>query len=272
MNNWFLRTTGGFATWATREGVSVSPSAGTLQFVGQAPTITRSEGEIDGGGTFSVFVEAERSLFWHVLGYVESSRALLWQIVPEITPSSGTLRLVGQQPTLAQTLNQWATPTRGALRLLGQTPTAAVTGDVTVNPGAGSLFFVGQIPALEPITASPVTGTLRFVGQPSGLVDLAQKVASPAAGTLRFVAQSAVEREQSFSWIISSDYVSTDLALLWQRFAVVQTSVSITWKLYGQVSQILAFPTVNRINATAPAIPVIRPMTTQRHIRASRAA
>ena len=87
-------------------------------------------------------------------------------------PSVGTVRFVGQTPSVSFPDPQTASPTVGTLVFVGQTPTIGVT--QAIAPSVGTLRFVGQTPTvayIANVSVSPSVGTLRFVGQQLPLFD-----------------------------------------------------------------------------------------------------
>lgn len=88
------------------------------------------------------------------------------------SPSVGTVRFVGQTPSVSFPDPQTASPTVGTLVFVGQTPTIGVT--QAIAPSVGTLRFVGQTPTvayIANVSVSPSVGTLRFVGQQLPLFD-----------------------------------------------------------------------------------------------------
>lgn len=134
---------------------------------------------------------------------------------PPVFPFVGTVRFVGQTPTIATTdlgENAWApgawasgawatgawdveastdhtvTPSVGAYRLVGQTPTVGYTHSVT--PAVGAYRYVGQTPSVsytDNMAAAPSVGTLLFVGQQPSVG--ATFSVAPSAGAYLFVGQ-----------------------------------------------------------------------------------
>lgn len=236
MNNWFALTTDGSNTWVSLSGLTeASPASGTLRVVGQTPTISTSMGVIDGGGDIVSRVEVTQQLFWDLLGSLTETQQLIWQVIQTLNPTVGTVRIVGQQPTAARTLNQFASPASFTFRLVGQAPTATATGDESASPGSGTFRLVGNVPALEPNVVAPLVGSLRVIGQLSGLVDLGHKVSSPTPGTIRFVGQGRIEKAQALTWTIFDSYVTASWEILWQRSAFVYFYQSQDWDIYSKV-------------------------------------
>lgn len=125
----------------------------------------------------------------HDPSWVNANRPTLWTAVQ---PTAGTLRFVGQQPTLTLSGNVTVAPSVGALQFVGQQPTVSVTAHQTVAPSVGSLLFVGQQPTVsrtEHQTVAPVVGTLQFAGQQPALAVTAHQWTSPSEGVFRFVGQ-----------------------------------------------------------------------------------
>lgn len=260
--NWFLRLTDGANTWAPIEGNEVAPSAGTLRFVGQVPTLGRTEGVIDGGGEIFSPEERTQVLFWRVLGAIEQTQALIWQNIQTIAPSVGTVRLVGQAPTVTNTANQWAAPTVATIRFVGQAPTATATGDQWAAPTTGTVRFVGNVPSLDPKAITPTTGLMRFVGQ----VPEISRIVTPTSGTIRFVGWGAVLTDQALDWTVFSDYVIATKEIFWQRSAYVYETQSLAWDINSSVCDIRHRIEQKRITAAARS----RSMTiraTQRKLR-----
>lgn len=288
MNNWFLILTSGSNTWAPLEGTLASPSAGSVRLVGQAPTLTRSEGEIDGGGEIAEFVESNLAVFYDVLGYVTSDLEVRYQLIHSIRPSVGALRLVGQQPTVAELLGR--SPASGLLRLVGQVPTVVRGSDVSVSPDSaavvvagqqpttvvslsvdptsGALRFIGQIPYLQPLLLWPESGAVRFTGQAPEI----NRIVAPSAGTLRFEGWGTVYREITVTYTLFDSYVTSDLLVRWQRAGGVTSDFTASYQVYGRVVGIRVSGEQNRILVDAPTLPTIRAMPVQKRIYAQRAA
>lgn len=237
MNNWFLRTTDGFQTWTTREVVaadSVSPSAGTLRLIGQAPLLGSSEATIEGGGTISYFVDSFAPLFWATGGGVTNDLTLIWQGLRAVSPTRGTVRLIGQAPTLAQSRS--AAPTTGTVRFVGQVPTLNATRQV--SPSVGTVRTVGQQPTVaQTWSVAPTRGTIRLLGQ-TPTTDLGHKITSPVTGTVRIVGQGVVWTQLALTWTVFETAVSNGLSFFWQRSAGVSGRLGLTWNIHTTVCAI----------------------------------
>jgi hypothetical protein len=255
--NWLARDDGGSLAWASRLANTVAPSAGTLRLVGQQPVVSSSVGVIDGGGDISYFIEADYTAIYQLLGAVTQNYTATWQVAQgdiPVAPLVGTLRFVGQTPTVAATANVVAAPLVATLRLVGQTPTVTAVGQVTVDPAAGTLRLVGQTPtavlgfaivaptagtvrlvgqqplALAAQTAAPTRGIVRLVGQ-QPLVDVAHKFSFPASGTIRIVGYGIVEEDFTATWTMLDLAVEEDFTVRWPRSAEITASFTAAWSL-----------------------------------------
>ena len=276
--NWGTRLSGGSLAWGLRVANAIGPVAGVLRVVGQAPTLTTDTGQIDGGGEIGAVAERTFTAFYFLGGEVEQSFTALYQIPAiSLTAGSGTLRLIGQAPTTAITLNVVRAPLVGSLRLVGQVPATATTGDLTAAPVSGTLRLVGGIPSLDPKVVNPSAGTLRLIGQappppdpkvaaPSrGLLriigqapttDIGHKFAAPIAGVLRIVCQGEAERT---------------FTAIWQRAETEQAAFTAVWQVYTAVG-VLALNVRQPSPGLTTGQNTIRVADRQRQISLARAA
>lgn len=95
-----------------------------------------------------------------------------------LTPTAASVTLAGQSPSIA------LTPTAGSLALAGQYPTITATGSYT--PTAGAIALSGQTPSIT-MTLTPTTGTISLAGQtPSQAL-----VLTPSGGALTLLGLAA---------------------------------------------------------------------------------
>jgi len=119
-------------------------------------------------------------------------------------PGAGTLRAIGQQPTATTSANQWITAQVGTLRITGQQPTAATTANQWVSPSVGTLRAIGQQPTTAATANQWITanvGTLRLIGQQPTVTSTVALEASPSAGTLRLTGQQPTATTSANQWI-----------------------------------------------------------------------
>jgi hypothetical protein len=258
-----------------------------LRFVGQVPTLTRTEGSIDGGGEIADFIESDLVTFYDLFGYVESDLEVRYQIITAVEPTVGTLRLVGQAPSLG--VGFFRSPQVGTLRFVGQVPTAVLSAAVAVSPDTGSLRFEGQAPYLGDRAVYPTTGTVQFVGnipylQPvllwpgagslrvSGQQPIINRIVAPISGTVRFKGFGTVESDLVVTYSTFDTYVTSDLVAFWQRAGDVSSDMTCTYQVFGRVGQVRVSAEMKRINVDPPTLPVIRAVGSIKRIYAKRAA
>lgn len=172
-----------YVTYSAGAGATVTPSVGTLRYVGQTPSIEVSSG---GGvtvtptvGTYQFVGQAPTVGFTHSVAPSVGTLVFAGQ-QPSVgstqaaAPSVGTVRFDGLQPTVSYTTNAWASPTAGTYRFDGQQPSATVSEAGAASPLVGTLRFVGDAPSVtytDNVWVTPSVGTLRFVGQQLPLFD-----------------------------------------------------------------------------------------------------
>jgi hypothetical protein len=105
-----------------------------------------------------------------------------------VSPSVGTVRLVGQQPTVGYSNS--VAPTVGTVRFVGAQPTVSAGANVWITPTVGEVRFGGYAPVLSATAHQwtvPSNGELRFVGQAPTLIEGGDKTTAPSSGVLRFI-------------------------------------------------------------------------------------
>ena len=161
----------GFKTWsATNGGVAITVETGLVSFSGSLLTVKTA-----------VSVQPKTGNI-NLAGLVP-----LEKLTIRATTSAGTLRFIGQTPTVSTATKTEAaiTTAPGALAFTGKVATIKTV--TKANPTSGAFTFSGAVASEKmSIRATTQTGALRFTGQLMGVTKGAIATISPLAGAVTF--------------------------------------------------------------------------------------
>lgn len=171
---------------------SNAPTAGAVRLVGQTPEVTVDTGGVDvvitvpSGAAASPLSRVTPRGWLHETTEVSRVTPFGWVQETRAAGNEAALRFVGQAPTVTVTAQTVITPDAGTVRTVGQQPTVGYTHSVA--PTVGTVRTVGQTPLVGfTHSVAPTAGTVQIAGQ-TPTVALTQSVA-PTAGTVQLVGQ-----------------------------------------------------------------------------------
>lgn len=195
-----------------------------------------------------------------------------------VTPGSGTVRTVGNQPTVSVTNNVVIAALVGTLLFVGQQPTVSSPQPVTVAPTSGTLLVSGNQPtvaskgwvvevasaaaptlatpdilSLVEFVEAPGSGTLRVSGNQPTITVVDPKVVTPTVGTVRTVGQQPTVTASDHKTVAPT--VGTVLLVGQQPTVTTQSGVTVT-PAVGTVRTIGQQPTVTKTEhqAVTPSV------------------
>ena len=160
---------------------SVSPSVGTVQFAGQVPVAGFTHSATPTAGVLRFDGQAPSipadGYAWAIGAWGSGAWAAgAWapgSLDATASPTVGTVRLVGQTPTVGYTDAQAVAPLVGTVRFDGAAPSVGFTHSVA--PAVGTFRLDGLQPTVtwgDNMTVAPSVGSLVFVGQQPTVLNL----------------------------------------------------------------------------------------------------